>query len=98
MADVAQFSTILKNLMVSNNEDRKNAEVRTWSIKSRIIYQDLFLLQSKYESIPLINRMSYLLTVLSSKEEEADVQQQAAILFRRIITSNFDDTYNKLSK
>jgi len=64
--------------MVSNNEDRKNAE-------------------SKYESIPLINRMSYLLTVLSSKEEEADVQQQAAILFRRIITSNFDDTYNKLT-
>ena len=54
MADVAQFSTILKNLMVSNNEDRKNAEVRTWSIKSRIIYQDLFLLQSKYESIKFI--------------------------------------------
>lgn len=53
--------------------------------------------ETQYENIPILNRMSYLLNVLSIEENEPNLHQQSAILLRRIITANFEESYNALS-
>lgn len=55
-------------------------------------------LQKKYEEIPLVNRFTSLVSVLSVKQSSPELHQLSAVLLRRIITTNFDDSFKCLGK
>jgi len=54
------------------------------------------LFQKEYENIPITNRISFLVAVISQNDGALDEQQLAAVLLRRIITGSFEEAFGNL--
>ena len=54
--------------------------------------------QKEYENIPLANRFTFLVTVISQIDGVKDELQLAAVLLRRIITGSFEEAFGSLGQ
>nr|CAB3256613.1 importin-5 [Phallusia mammillata] len=52
--------------------------------------------EENYEKMPIVDRFRMLVLVVASQQTQVELQQLAAVLLRRMITSNFDDSFSVL--